>query len=66
MKSVKNMRELSLVKKNLKYQELLYEKELTASSAQIINNFGDTLKDFAFEWSTKMVLLFFKKRKENK
>lgn len=64
MKSVKNMRELALVKKNLKYQEKLYENELNASSANIINNFSDSLKNFAFDWGTKMVLLLFKKRKE--
>lgn len=64
MKSVKNMRELALVKKNLRFQEMLYERELSTSSTKIINNLGDSLKDFAFEWGTKMILLLFKNRKE--
>lgn len=65
MKAVKNMRELDLVKRNLRYQELLYEKELTKSSTNIINNVGDSLKNFAIELSTKMVLLLLKKVKKN-
>ena len=63
MKSIKNMRELELLKKNIKYQQMLHEKELTTSSVKILNNFGDRLKDFAFELGAKMVLSMFKKGK---
>jgi len=64
MKPVRNMRELSLVKKNLEYQELLYEKELTESTAGMVNTFGDKLKDFAFEFGTKLVLTLFKRNRK--
>lgn len=66
MKPVKNMRELNLVKNNLEYRELLYEKELTESTADMVNTFGDKLKDFAFEVGTKLVLVLFKRNKNSK
>lgn len=54
MKTIRNMRELKLIKKQLQYKEQLYEKELIGSSANIFENLGDSLRDFAFEFGMKL------------
>ena len=58
MKPVRNMRELRLMKQKLEYQEKLYEKEIEESTADIINNLTDKLRDMAFEIGVRLVLRF--------
>jgi hypothetical protein len=50
------MRELELVQENLEYQRLLTEKKLLGNSAKIVDNFTDSIKDWAFEFGTAIVL----------
>lgn len=64
MKALKNMRELKLMKQRLEYQERLYEKEITGSTADILDNLTDKLRDFAFQFGSHLVLqLIHRKRK---
>ncbi|MFW6246271.1 MAG: hypothetical protein ACOC13_02350, partial [Tangfeifania sp.] len=54
MKTIRNMRELKLMKKQLQYKEQLYEKEMIGSSASVFENLGDSIRDFAFEFGMKL------------
>jgi hypothetical protein len=56
MKAIKNLRELHLMKEKLEYQERLYEKEMAASTADIIDNLTDKLRDMAFDVGTRLVV----------
>jgi len=58
MKAIKNMRELRLMKQQLQYQERLYEKEMTESTADIIDNLSDKLRDMAFDIGARLILRF--------
>jgi hypothetical protein len=65
MKALRNMRELQLMKQKLEYQERLYEKEIARSTADIVDNLTDKLRDLAFQFGTHLVLrLIHRKRKE--
>ncbi len=50
------MRELSLMREKLKYQEQLYEKEMVASTAGIVDNLTGKLRDLAFDFGTRLVI----------
>lgn len=50
------MRELELVQENMEYQQLLTEKKLLGSSVKIVDSFTDSIKDWAFEFGTTLVL----------
>ncbi len=63
MKAIKNMRELNLMKQKLEYQEKLYEKELTASTADVIDNLADKLRDVAFDLGSRLILRLLKLRR---
>lgn len=66
MKTIKNMRELELMKENLKYQQILTEKNLLSSSATIVDNFTDGIKTWAFEWGTSVAMkLIFGAKKDD-
>lgn len=66
MKALKNMRELQLMKQKLEYQERLYEKEITGSTADILDNLTDKLRDLAFQFGSHLVLqLIHGKRKKS-
>jgi len=54
MKTIRNMRELKLMKKQLQYKEQLYEKEMIGSSANVFENLSDSIRDFAFEFGMKL------------
>lgn len=54
MKTIRNMRELKLIKKQLKYKEQLYEKEMIGSSAHVLDNLTDKFRDLAFEFGMKL------------
>ncbi len=56
MKAMKNMRELQLLKQKLEYQEKLYEKEITGSTADIVENLTDKLRDLAFQFGSHLIL----------
>lgn len=62
MKAIKNMRELNLMKQKLEYQEKLYEKELTASTADVVDNLADKLRDVAFDLGSRLILRLLKLR----
>lgn len=49
------MRELGLLRQKLRYQEQLYEKEMTASTADIVENLHEKLRDLAFDFGTRLV-----------
>lgn len=54
MKTIRNMRELKMMKKQIRYKEKLYEKELIGSSADVFENLSYMLRDFAFEFGMKL------------
>ena len=54
------MRELELLQENLEYQQRISEKNLIGSTAKIVDNATDKLKDWAFEWGTSLVLRLFR------
>jgi hypothetical protein len=56
MKTIKNMRELNLMKQKLEYQEKLYEKELTISATEVVDNLTLKLRDAAFDMSVRLIL----------
>ena len=58
MKSIRNMRELKMMKKQLQYKEQLFEKEMVGSSAGVLENLGDQLRDFAFEFGMRLATRF--------
>ncbi len=67
MKAIRNMRELYLMKEKLEYQEKLYEKEIASSTADIIDNLTDKLRDMAFELGARLMLkLITRDRKHEK
>lgn len=57
-KSVKlrNLRELQLMKEKLRYETILYEKEIIQSSSSVVDNLTDKLKDVAYDVGTRMAL----------
>jgi hypothetical protein len=55
MKAIKNMHDLKLQKEKLRYKELLYERDLSGSSASIINNLNHKLRDVAFDLGSYLV-----------
>ena len=65
MKRVKNMRELELLKENLKYRLSISEKNLLGSSVGIIDNVTDGLKDWAFEFGTSLVMNFIRRSRKH-
>lgn len=54
MKTIRNMRELKMMKKQLQYKEQLYEKEMIGSSANVFVNLSDSIRDFAFEFGMRL------------
>jgi len=50
------MRELNLMKQKLEYQEKLYEKEVTISATEIVDNLTLKLRDVAFDLSVRLIL----------
>jgi hypothetical protein len=45
---------------------MLYEKEITESTADIIDNLTDKLRDMAFSFGTHLVLQFIHRRRKHK
>ncbi|QGY42300.1 hypothetical protein GM418_01090 [Maribellus comscasis] len=69
MKRIKNMRELVLMQEKLKFQEKFVEKELVESSANILDNLSDKIKDLAYDLGTNLtmqIISSFRKRKSSK
>jgi hypothetical protein len=60
MKTIRNIRELNLMKQKLEYQEKLYEKELTLSAAEIVDNLALKLRDLAFDMSLRLLFQLIK------
>lgn len=50
------MRELELIQENMEYQRLLTEKKLLGTSINIMDSVTDSIKDWAFEFGTAIVL----------
>ncbi len=67
MKKIKNMTELELFKQKLKYKEMLFEKVLVGTTADITNHLLDILKDFTFDFGLRIFRFLFssKKQEEN-
>ncbi len=57
-KSLRNIHELRLLKQRLEYQEKLLEKELANSSAAILGNFTNSLRDISFRFGWQLVSRF--------
>lgn len=53
------------MKQKLEYQEKLYEKEIVGSTADIVDNLTDKIRDWAFQFGTHLILQLIhgKKRK---
>lgn len=60
------MRELNLLKENLEYRRVITEKKLLGSSAALINNFTDGLKDWAFKFGTSLIINLIRNSKKHK
>jgi hypothetical protein len=66
MKMIKNIRELNLMKQKLEYQEKLYEKEVTISATEVVDNLTLKLRDVAFDLGVRLILQLIKPgRKHN-
>jgi hypothetical protein len=65
LKNIKSMRELSLYRQNLEYEEKLLEQKVAGISEDIIDNFTDKLRDFTFNLTTRLISQFFSKRKKS-
>ncbi len=61
------MRDLEFMQEKLKFQEKLAEKELVGSSAKVLDNLTDKVKDLTFNLGTNLITqiisLIRKKRK---
>ncbi len=66
MKKIKNMTELRLFKQKLKYREMLLEKELINSTAGLTEHFTNSLKNFAFDFGSRIVLSLFRDKQQKK
>lgn len=70
MSAIKNMRELSLMKQKLQIKEELYEKELVGSTAEVLDNLTDKLRDLAFEFgmrlTTQLVTSILRRKRKRK
>lgn len=55
MKTVRNLNELKLVKQNLKFREMLYERDLAGATTAIVDNLTDKLRDLAFDFGMKII-----------
>ena len=58
------MQELILVKQKLHYRNALAEKELLGTTAKVIGNVTDDLKDFTFDLAMNLFLKLFTHKKE--
>ncbi len=50
------MRELEFMQEKLKFHEKLAEKELVSSSANVLDNLTDKVKDLAFDMGTNLTM----------
>lgn len=66
LNKIKSIRELSLYRQNLEYQEKILEQKVAGISANIVDNFTDKLRDFTFNLTTRLITQFFSKRKKSK
>lgn len=71
MAKIKNLRELNLMKQKLQVKEKLYEKELVASTAFLVDHLTDKLRDLTFEFGMRITShlisrIFRKKHKRKK
>ena len=69
MGKIKNMKELELMRDKLKFQEKFIEKELIKSSANVLDNLSNKIKDLAFDFGTNLtsqIITFFRTRKSAK
>ena len=60
------MRELGMLKKQLKYQEQLYEKEIVGSTTDIVENLTDKLRDIAMDMGTRVIVDLITGRRHHK
>jgi len=65
-KTIRNIRELRLMKQKLNYQQKLYEKEINTSTADLIDNLTDKMKEAAFDLSSRLLLQFIKSKRKIK
>jgi len=65
-KSIKSIRELTLYRQNLEYQEKILEQKVANISSNIVDNFTDKLKDFTFNLTTRLIAQLFYKRRSKK
>lgn len=62
MKTIRNMRELTLMKQKLEYQERLYEKEMTVAAGDVVDNLAGKLRDMAFDLAIRLILQLIKSK----
>jgi hypothetical protein len=60
MKKIRNMTDLELVRQKLKYRELILEKDIIGSTADLTEHFTDLIKDFAFDFGTRIFWFLFR------
>jgi len=66
LKRIKSIRELSLYRQNLKYQEKILEQKVANISSDIVDNFTVRLRDFTFNLTTRLITQLFSKRRSNR
>jgi len=64
--TVRNMRELRLMKQKLNYQQKLYEKEINSSTADLIDNLTDKMKEAAFDLASRLLFQIIKSKRKKK
>lgn len=62
LNSIRNMRELSLYKQNLRYKQKLYEQEVAGVTADVVDHFADKVKDLAYDLGAKLLTQLFTRK----
>ena len=60
------MTELRLFRQKLRYQEMLIEKDFISSTTGITEHFTNGIKDFAFDFGSRIILSLFGNKKQKK
>lgn len=70
MAKINNLREINLMKQKLQVKETLYEKELVASTAFLVDHLTDKLRDLTFDFgmriTSQLVSRFLRKKRKRK
>jgi hypothetical protein len=66
LNKIKSIRELSLYRQNLEFQEKVLEQKVVGISADLADNFTDKLRDFTFNITSRLITQMFSRKKAKK